>query len=200
MPAWLEFCAIDFETTGAVQGYPVEPWQVGCVRRCKTGKNTFYESLIRVGKRPFHPNAPGRHAQLEKQITQAPDGLGVGEALRPLLAGCPLVGHNVATEKKCLRTILPMENLGPWIDTLSLCRSAFPERPSFSLEDMVDFFQLNEALAQHLPGRTAHDALYDALASALILEQFLASPGWEAVTLEQLCYPDLRPYYAKRKI
>jgi DNA polymerase III epsilon subunit-like protein len=37
-----------------------------------------------------------------------------------------------------------------------------------------------------MPGRTAHDALCDAAACALLLEKIISLPGWENVTVEAL--------------
>jgi DNA polymerase III epsilon subunit-like protein len=38
------------------------------------------------------------------------------------------------------------------------------------------------------PGRDWHDALFDAFASALILEHCLALPGWQEVSIEALAH------------
>ena len=53
----VEIVVVDFEGTGVVEGYPDEPWQVGMVRvrggRVVVGEQ--FESLLRVGDRPFSP-------------------------------------------------------------------------------------------------------------------------------------------------
>ena len=81
---------------------------------------------------------------------------------------------------------------GPWIDTLSLCKALYPGQSSYALGDLVDRFGLRpklEAIArERCPAarQRPHCALYDALASALLLLQMESSaelkdritPGW----------------------
>jgi DNA polymerase III epsilon subunit-like protein len=182
------FAAIDFETTGAVEGYPVEPWQVGLVR-VRGGRvcaEERFESLVRVGERPFNPRAPGRHAQLRGQLAAAPEPGELWAELWSRLAGAPLVAHNAGTERGVLARLAPMHRLGPWVDTLALVRRAYPRLASKALEDVVEALGLTPRVRALCPGREAHDALYDAFACAALLEHFLALPGWERVTVEAL--------------
>ena len=64
---------------------------------------------------------------------------------------------------------------GPWIDTLAIYKAVYPSLSSCALGDLVEAFQLRphlEALAgEYCPDtrRKPHCALYDALASALLL-------------------------------
>lgn len=191
------FAAIDFETTGSVAGYPVEPWQVGVVLMQPDAPPVFWESLLRVGPRPFHPQAPGRHAKIREQLAAAPT---LEECLMDLRSLCqqhPLLAHNIATEKKCLRDQLPMEKWGPWLDSLKLSRAAWPDLPSHKLEDVLTRLQLMEAVRKMFPGREAHDALFDAYGSAVLLTHLLAQPGWKDASLKLLRHPDLSQFYRK---
>ncbi len=180
---------LDFETTGAVRGWPVEPWQVGMVR-VRGGRvvsEERREHLLRVSEeRPFNPRAPGRHARLRHELAQAPDLGLLWPELAPWVAGVPLVAHNVGTERSVLERAAPLHRFGPWIDTLRLVRQAYPQLASAALEDVVAALQLQPRLAALLPGRAPHDALYDAVACALLLEHFLSLPGWESVTVRAL--------------
>ena len=56
----MKITCIDFETTGAVPGYPNEPWQLGMVDVVdgKVEASTKWETLFKVGDRPFSPRAP----------------------------------------------------------------------------------------------------------------------------------------------
>ncbi len=71
---------------------------------------------------------------------------------------------------------------GPWIDTLRLYQTLYPALGSHSLGTLVDTFGLAADLAAaaraHCPPRRrqAHCALFDALASALLLNRLLAVP------------------------
>jgi DNA polymerase-3 subunit epsilon len=64
---------------------------------------------------------------------------------------------------------------GPWIDTLSLHRALYPGLAGYGLGELVEVFGIRPQLAElagvHCPPgrRKPHCALYDALASALLL-------------------------------
>lgn len=184
----LPITMLDFETTGAVPGWPVEPWQVGMVR-LRDGRvaEERYETLLRVAAdRPFNPVAPGRHAALRRELAQAPDLPTLWPGLTPWLVGVPLAAHNVGTERAVLERAAPLHRLGPWIDTLRLVRRIYPGLASAALTDVLDALKLRARLDAICPGREAHDALYDAFACALLLEHFLSLPGWERVTVRAL--------------
>jgi len=180
---------LDFETTGAVRGWPVEPWQVGMVR-VRNGRvvvDERCEHLLRVaGDRPFNAHAPGRHARLRHELAQALDLPSRWLALETWVIGVPLAAHNVGTERGVLERAAPLHRFGPWIDTLRLTRKAYPQLASSALEDVVEVLQLQPRLDALIPGRAPHDALYDAIACALLLEHFLALPGWQDVTVQAL--------------
>jgi len=182
------FAVVDFETTGSVAGYPVEPWQIG-VARVRDGKvcaDEFFESLLRVGDRPFNPRAPGRHAQLREQLALAPLPRELWPELTAWVVGVPLVAHNAGTERGVLTRLAPLHRMGPWIDTLTLTRRAFPGLASKALEDVTAALGVDARVKALCPGRAAHDALYDAFACAAVLEFLLGLPGWERVTVEAL--------------
>lgn len=197
MAASFSYAAIDFETTGSVAGYPVEPWQVGVARVEPGASPVCWESLLRIGDRPFHPRAPGRHAALRGALERAPGLPECLDRLREHCAGVPLVAHNTATERNCLARDLPMERFGPWIDTLKLSRAAWPELSSHRLGDLLARFGLMEKVRTAFPDREPHDALFDAYGSHLLLKFLLEQPGWESVELEVLVSPDLGGYYRK---
>ncbi len=185
------FSVIDFETTGAVPGYRIEPWQVGVVRveQGVVQGGTQYESFFHIGERPFNLRAPGRHASIRDQLALAPTPSEVLPALVQLLSGVPVVAHNIGTERSQLMNIAPLHKFGPWIDTLKLTRHAYPALESKSLEDVISVLGLKARVEVLCPGREAHDALYDAVACAVLVEHFLALPGWEQVTVEALVEP-----------
>jgi len=180
---------LDFESTGAVSGYPDEPWQLGLVRLAagRVEPDSAYESLLRVGARPFNRHAPGRHAELRDRMREAPALPALWPRLAPLLGGgTVLAAHNAATEKKFLRAAFPLQAFGPWLDTLKLARIAWPGLPSYTLEALLDRLGLTARTAALAPGRGPHDALYDTVGSALLLETILHLPGWEQAGLRHL--------------
>jgi DNA polymerase-3 subunit epsilon len=179
---------IDFETTGSVAGYPIEPWQVGIVR-VRNGRvcaDERFESLLRVGDRPFNPRAPGRHAQIRAQLAEAPLPGELWPELAGWATGLPLAAHNTGTERGVLSRLAPLHRFGPWLDTLALVRRAYPGLASKALEDVAAVLGLETRIRALCPGRCAHDALYDAFACAVLLEHLLALPDWGRITVEAL--------------
>lgn len=180
---------LDFETTGAVRGWPVEPWQVGMVRvrRGRVEPAEQQEYLLHVAlDRPFNPRAPGRHGRLRAELARASSLPELWPEFVPWLAEGPLAAHHAGTERSVLERAVPLHRLGPWLDTLRLTRRVYPQLRSAALKDVVAALGLQARLAALHPGREAHDALYDACACALLLEHFLALPGWEQVTIRAL--------------
>lgn len=182
------FAAIDFETTGAVSDYPVEPWQVGIVR-LRAGvvcADERFESLLRVGDRPFNPRAPGRYALIREQLAVAPQPGDLWPELAEWVVGVPLVAHNVGTERSILARLAPLHRFGPWVDTLALVRRAYPALASKALDEVTAALGLLPRIEALCPGRSAHDALFDAIACAVLFEHLLTLPGWEHVTVDAL--------------
>jgi DNA polymerase III epsilon subunit-like protein len=180
---------LDYETTGSVRGFDNEPWQIGMVS-LKNGKldaGSMYESLLKVDPtRPFNPYAPGRHAVLRDEIAEAPTPQELWPSIKPRLTAYPLCAHNVGTEKKFTRLMAPMHKFGVWIDSLRVARSAWPGCDSYALDDLIVLLDLKPKVDALCPGKESHDALYDSVASALLLEHLLAQPGWSDVTIGDL--------------
>ena len=179
---------IDFEGTGAVTGYADEPWQIGLVllRRGEIVRESLTSQFLQVPKRPFNPHAPGRHAELREELASAARLPDLWPTLRHWFDGDAMGAHNTATEKRYLRKAFPMVRMPQWIDTLILARAAYPGLKSYALEDLVTSLQLAPALKELVPERGAHDALYDAVASALLHQKLIASDAWCDLTLEAL--------------
>lgn len=195
----LTYTVVDFEGTGVVKGYTDEPWQIGMVlfEKGHVVSERKYSSLLHVGKRPFNRYAPGRHAQLREQIEKAPHLKDLWSELRGWLQGSVLVAHNPATEKRYLKNAFPLHPMGPWIDTLKLARIVYPKIASHKLEDILLYMNLKAKVDNLLPDLEPHDALYDAMGSAVLLEAILALPGWESVTLDALFRSKATRYYKK---
>ena len=190
--------AIDFETTGVVDGQSAQPWQIGLVR-LRAGRVRIEEShqrLLHVPvARTFHPRAPGRHETLRAEIEAAPTLLDLWAELQPWLVGPVLVAHNAGTERQQLHQAAPMHRFGPWIDTLKLSRVAWPDRASHKLEDLSADLGLDPRLRRLCPDAAAHDAWYDAVACGLLLEHLLGLPGWGDLTVAQLVEAKPRAFY-----
>ena len=185
----VEITVLDYETTGSVHGCSNEPWQIGMVslKKGSVDSDSLFESLLKVdANRPFNPHAPGRHAQLRAEISEAPTPQELWPKIMPRLTEFPLCAHNVATEKKFTRLMAPMHQFGVWIDTLRIARKVWPGLSSYALDDLIGTLGLKPRIDVLCPGKEAHDALYDSVASAMLLEHLLAQPGWGDVTAADL--------------
>ena len=181
-------CVLDFESTGVVAGYPNEPWQIGLIflQDGVVHAASSWEQYMRIdATRPFNPHAPGRHAQLRDVLADAPKRELLLPQLREYLKADARVAHNCSTEQKMLRMIAPLHTFDPWIDTLELAREAWPGLASYALESLVESLQLKERIEMLVTDRKAHDALYDAVASAVLLER-LSNDGWGNISLQNL--------------
>lgn len=168
--------ALDFETTGTVKGWPNEPWQLGVVQICDgvVLPETKWETLFRVGDRPFSPRAVGRYAEMRDELARAPEPMSLWPEMSSRLTATPLIAHNCSTERSVLAKLAPMTVFGPWIDTLVYARARYPKLQSYALGDLVEAFGVADEVERLCPGRTWHDALYDACACAALAARFMA--------------------------
>ena len=118
----------------------------------------------------------------------------------------PFCAHSASVEDGLLRSVWSYsrkspdfsrdgEHLaawGPWLDTLYLYRSIYPQLTSYRLGDLIAAFGLQEALDElaelYCPEkrRRFHCALYDAFASALLLKRLHNEPALEPISLHWL--------------
>ena len=184
----MRYVALDVETTGVVAGFPNEPWQVGLVV-IEDGQilpETKWETYFRVdAARPFSPRAPGRWAELRTELAAAPSFMEIWPELSKRLVGQPLVAHNAATERTILERRAPLTRFGPWIDTLKLTRTYWPILKSYALGDLIRTFGLEGQMRALCPGRTWHDALFDACAGAVLFSHVQEKVGlWKCESME----------------
>ncbi|HMP73088.1 MAG TPA: exonuclease domain-containing protein [Kiritimatiellia bacterium] len=180
--------AIDFETTGVVSGFGDDPWQIGMVR-LRGGRvmmEETYERLLGVGDRPFNPMAPGQHHRLREALRTAPRLEELWHEVESWWVGGALVAHNAAVERRVVNRVAPLHGIGPWIDTLALARRVYPGLASHKLEDVLVGLGLMARVCDVCPGRTVHDALFDAVGCGMILEHILLLPGWREAEVEDL--------------
>ena len=79
-----------------------------------------------------------------------------------------------------------MHKFDCWIDTLVLSRQVWKGLPSYALEDLIVVLQLKDKIDALCPGREAHDALYDAVACAVLLQTIVTLPGWDKLSIKEL--------------
>lgn len=123
-----------------------------------------------------------------------------------LRRGGYLVAHHAPVESGLIRRVWPypgdvpdfrqdgatVVDWGPWIDTCVLYQSVYPGLDSYKLQDLVRLFELagklDDLAENYCPAgrRRWHCALYDALASALLLQRLGALPEMRPMSLQWL--------------
>lgn len=146
------------------------------------------------------------HGIREEQVREAPSLESDWDLFSALRRNGPFGAHHAQVEDTLLRQVWPSPGLvpsfghqrdpvpewGPWIDTRRIYEYLFPDLESHQLMDLVRCFHLETTLESwvqmHCPeGRRKHHcALHDALASAVLLTQVPALPGFEAVDISWL--------------
>ena len=184
-----DIVAIDFETTGSVRGQANLPWQIGitAVHQGRLLADCGMSRYLNVPKEHhFNPYAPGRWGEIREVLAQSPTILFAWPELSPWLTGHPLMAHNAPTERKILKDAFPIHKFGPWIDTLSMSRMAYPHLESHALSDVLDVLELTPKVEDMCPNLAPHDAYYDAVGCACLFEHIIALPAWNDVSLEYL--------------
>jgi len=116
--------------------------------------------------------------------------------------------HHAVIEDTLLRQVWPYPGMvpdfmkgegvisdwGPWVDTRRFYEFLFPDLESYQLMDLIRTFHLEDELetlaGRHCPEkrRRPHCALFDALASALLIMQISRIPGYENMDLWWLLF------------
>lgn len=165
------FAALDFESAGARKGETDEVVQVG-VAVCD-GLDWANLRMFRTYVRPAGKvawTASRVHGIAAETVSGAPLFTELWPVLRGLLGGRVVVAHGAATEKRHLRKF-PLHGFGPWIDTLPWARAVWPEAGSHRLEDAVAAAGEDDRLRRLVPTIDWHDALFDAVATLVLLRR-----------------------------
>jgi DNA polymerase III subunit epsilon len=192
------FAAIDFESAGAARGRTDVPVQVGIATWSATdGHGERFMSYL-ASEVPITWSARKVHGIQDEDLDGAPTLLSLWPQLKRQLAGAVVVAHGKGTEKRFLRAF-PGHGFGPWVDTLLLSRAAWPELPEHSLSALCEGRGLGPVLHTHQPGGRWHDALYDAVASLLLLEHVIAHHDLAGRPLDTLLQPDTAGWHRLRR-
>ena len=111
------------------------------------------------------------------------------------------VSHNKGTERKYLGAF-PLHVAPGWLDTLTLCRYAYPNLEDHALSFLLKQLGLyDEALhlASTYPNASEHHPIFDTIGALLLLRHLWSSPNWQNAPLAQLQHLRPKAYYAERR-
>jgi len=174
-----DFVAIDFESAGASRGATDEPVQIAWagMRGLEVRPASFFASYLH-SEAPITWSAQKVHGITRAHLLGAPTLGSLWPRVRGALAGRVVVAHGAGTEKRFLRAF-PLHGFGPWLDTVSLSRRFLPQLPDHALGTICEALGLTAEVTALVPEGRWHHALYDAVASLLIVRRFIADLGHE---------------------
>jgi len=192
------FTAIDFESAGASRGKTDSPVQIGLASWSPdTGHDDAFVSYLRTDQ-PIQWAARKVHGIGPEHLAEAPPLLMLWPEVKKRLAGAVVVAHGKGTEKRFLRAF-PGHGFGPWIDTLQLARAAWPTMPDHSLGALCESHGLTESIRALVPEKSWHDALFDAVASLVLLAELVGTHELTDQSLEALLHPDTSTWHQSRR-
>ena len=179
----IEFTAIDFESTGFREDGTDEPIQIGMasMRGMEIQKESFFRSFISPKKeRPIENSTQHIHRITNLDLENAPKLNELWPIINSSLSGKVVVAHGAGTEKRFLRAF-PMHGFKPWIDTLQLARKIMPKAKNHSLGALIEEISADKEIARYCPNLKWHDALFDSVASLVLLKTLLKDVGEKAI-------------------
>ncbi|MDX1679142.1 MAG: exonuclease domain-containing protein [Akkermansiaceae bacterium] len=192
------FTAIDFESAGAARGKTDVPVQIGMARwSVDQGHHDAFVSYLATDQ-AVQWSARKVHGISDEDLADAPSLLTLWPECKRRLAGSLVVAHGRGTEKRFLRTF-PGHGFGPWVDTLPLARALWPELEDHSLGAICDQLELTAAIRKLVSGRNWHDALFDAVASLVLLVHVIELHDLQEQSCDLLLRPDTSDWHRLRR-
>ncbi len=192
------FTAIDFESAGAERGRTDSPVQVGLASwSIGQGHHGSFVSYLHTDQ-PILWSARKVHGIGPEQLADAPTLLSLWPELKSRLSGAVVVAHGKGTEKRFLR-VFPGHGFGPWIDTLLLARAVWPGLKDHSLGALCGSHGLTDRIRSLVPEKSWHDALFDSVASLVLLEHLVTELSLTDHFHETLLYPDTSAWHQSKR-
>lgn len=192
------FAGIDFESAGAERGKTDVPVQIGMASwSLEKGHHDPFVSFLKT-ERSITWSAQKVHGITTADLADAPALMMLWPKIKATLGGNIVVAHGYGTEKRYLRAF-PAHGFGPWVDTLLLSRAAWPELSSHALGDICEHFSLTPSIKKLVPDKTWHDALFDTVASLVLLEHLITEFQLADSSIEILTHPDTSVWHKLRR-
>jgi DNA polymerase-3 subunit epsilon len=193
------FTAIDFESAGVSRGGNDAAIQIGLASwTVVQSHHNHFVSYLHTDQ-PIHWSAQKVHGITVGHLTDAPTLLSLWPEIKPRLSGSIVVAHGKGTEKRFLRTF-PGHGFGPWIDTLHLARAAWPDLRSHSLGALCESQDLTETIRSLVPDKNWHDALFDSVASLVLLARLIEIYDLTDQPVDSLLHPDTSRWHQSRRL
>lgn len=191
------FSGIDFESAGASRGRTDVAVQIGLACWSSTeGYRDLFVSYL-ASEAPITWSARKVHGICDEDLINAPTLLELWPTVKRYLGQAVVVAHGKGTEKRFLRSF-PGHGFGPWVDTLLLARAAWPELGDHSLSAICDHRRLSERIASMVECKKWHDALFDTVASLVVLEDIVNEFSMLDAPLTHLTHPDTSRWHRLR--
>jgi DNA polymerase-3 subunit epsilon len=192
------FSGIDFESAGASRGSTDVAVQIGLACwSLEAGHHDAFVSYLATDT-PITWSARKVHGIRDEDLVGAPSLLELWPTVKRYLSQAAVVAHGKGTEKRFLRSF-PGHGFGPWVDTLLLARSVWPDWEDHSLSAICNKRGLTDRIHTLVDGRKWHDALFDTVASLAVLEDIIAECKLEDVPLGHLTQPDTSHWHRLRR-
>ena len=192
------FAAIDFESAGVTRGGTDAPVQIGlAVMQEATIQTEWSFRSFLHSEQKIVWSAQKVHGITTADLAEAPRLLSLWPRLQATLRGRTVVAHGAGTEKRFLRAF-PLHGFAPWVDTLAVAQAAFPDERDYSLQALSERLGVVESIREHCPQGTFHDALFDAVASLLVLAEIIQRAALQDAPLDALVHPQRSAYFARR--
>ncbi len=179
------FTAIDFESAGTSTGKTDAPIQVAtCQWSLGKGVHNLWMSYIYTDEK-ITWSAQKVHGIKKEQLKDAPKLAALWPQLNLYLSDAITVAHGHGTEKRFLRAF-PYHGFGPWLDTIQLTKKAYPNLTSYSLGKICEDLDLTNKVNALVSDKSWHDALFDSVASLIILEHVVNTFDLSARPVEDI--------------
>ena len=192
------FAAIDFESAGAARGKTDSPIQIGMATwSLSAGHGEPFCSYLFTAQ-PIQWSARKIHGIGPADLATAPALVTLWPEVKARLQGAIVVAHGKGTEKRFLRSF-PGHGFGPWLDTLLLARAVWPSLADHSLGALCRHHGLASTITEIVPRKSWHDALFDAVASLVLLAHVIESLQLAQTPLDALLHPDTSIWHQSKR-
>jgi DNA polymerase III subunit epsilon len=143
------------------------------------------------------------HGISKEHLADAPKLMLLWPEIKRRLSGNVVVAHGHGTEKRFLRAF-PGHGFGPWVDTLHLTRAAYPDLGDYSLGNICREYDLQDEI-NHISQTSSlnkpiswHDALYDSIASIVLLKHIIQNFSLQDSPISILTQPNTSAWRKNR--